>query len=146
MQVSEVMHRGIVSANANDTIKHVAELMKKEGIGAIPIVDDSGAVGLITDRDIVIKCVASGADLANTPVRKAMTEDVTYVKESDQLEKVTLLMEQKQVSRVVVIDEAKKPIGIVSLRDLSEADENLSEEALQGIKSDHQGGVDEARA
>ena len=133
MQISEVMHKDIKFANINDSIKTVAELMKSEDIGSAPVLDGQKAVGFVTDRDIVINCVAQGHDL-NEPIRDAMSNKVFCVKEDSTLEEASKLMAEKQISRIVVLDRSEKPVGIVSLQDLTQESEDLAEETLSRIK------------
>lgn len=133
MQVSEVMSKGIVSANIDDSIKKVAEMMKQEDVGALPVLEDNKPVGFITDRDIVVSCIAEGDDLQQ-PIRKAMTKDVFSVTEDQDVQEASRLMQQHQVSRVLVMDKQRQPVGMVSLKDLSQEDEDLSAETVSQIK------------
>lgn len=133
MQISEVMQKDIKFANINDSIKSVAELMRDEDIGSVPVLDGERAVGFVTDRDIVIQCVASGHNL-NESISDAMSKEVFCVKEDQTLEEASRLMAEKQISRVVVVDRSEKPIGVVSLQDLTQESEDLAEETLSRIK------------
>lgn len=133
MQISEVMHKDVKFANINDSIKTVAELMKNEDIGSVPVLDGEKAVGFVTDRDIVINCVAKGHDL-NESIKDAMSEEVFSVKEDQSLEEASKLMAEKQISRILVVDRSERPVGIVSLQDLTEESEDLAEETLSRIK------------
>ncbi len=133
MQVSEVMNKDIKFAHINDSVKKVAELMKSEDIGSVPVMDGQKAVGFVTDRDIVINCVAGGFDM-NGSIRHAMSEEVFCVNADQSIEEASKLMAEKQVSRVVVVDRSERPIGIVSLQDLTQESEDLAEETLSRIK------------
>lgn len=133
MQVSEVMSKGIVTANINDTIQRVASLMKEEDIGAIPVMEGEKPVGFITDRDIVISCVAEGHDY-NESIEHAMTDEVFCVTEDQDVEEASRIMAQKQISRILVVDQSQKPVGIVSLQDLSQESEDLAAETVSQIK------------
>lgn len=118
MQVSEIMHKGIRSVNINESVKKVAELMRQEDIGALPVLENDKPIGFVTDRDIVISCVAEGYD-TNGSIRHAMNEDVYTVQEDADIKEATQLMKDKQVSRILVVDSSQKPIGMISLQDLS---------------------------
>jgi CBS domain-containing protein len=133
MQISEVMHKDVKFANINDSIQKVAELMKNEDVGSVPVLDGEKAVGFVTDRDIVIHCVAAGHDL-NESISDAMTKNVFCVKEDQTLEETSKMMADKQISRIVVVDKSQKPVGIVSLQDLTQESEDLAEETLSRIK------------
>lgn len=134
MQVSEIMHQGVISVDMNDSIKKVAAIMKAEDIGAVPVFDDGNAVGFVTDRDIVISCLAEGYSV-DGPISHAMSEDlITITKESDVME-AQRLMEENKISRLLVI-ENEKPVGIISLHDLSVIqDQNLTGVTVNRIKS-----------
>lgn len=135
MQISEIMHQGVVTANINDTIKRVAAMMKEEDIGAIPVLEDGKPVGFVTDRDIVVTCVAEGHSLED-PISHAMTEDVICIDQDKDVEEASRLMQENKVSRLLVVDGSEKPIGMVSLQDITEnaeADE-LAGETLSKIK------------
>lgn len=134
MQVSEIMHRGIRSLKINASVRSVAELMRQEDIGAVPVMENEKPVGFVTDRDIVISCVAEGYNI-DKPISHAMNEDVYTVTEDADIEEATLLMKDKQVSRVLVVDNQKKPVGMISLQDLSESvSEDESADTLHQIK------------
>ncbi|MES2526215.1 MAG: CBS domain-containing protein [Bdellovibrionota bacterium] len=133
MQISEVMQKDIKFANINDSIRKVAELMRNEDIGSVPVLDGEKAVGFVTDRDIVINCVASGHSLDES-ISDAMTKNVFFVKEDQTLEEASKLMAEKQISRIVVVDRSEKPVGVVGLQDLTQESEDIAEETLSRIK------------
>lgn len=127
MQVSEVMHKGVSSVQINDSIKKVAALMKKEDIGAVPVFKNERPVGFVTDRDIVISCVAEGRP-SDDPVSQAMTREIIFVHENEDLNMASKLMKENQVSRLLVVDEGQRPVGMLSLHDLAR---NLNDEKLE---------------
>ncbi len=135
MQVSEIMHRGIISVNTNDSIKKVAALMKEEDIGSLPVLENDRPVGFVTDRDIVITCVALGTSM-DGPISQVMTEDVICVSEEEDVEEASRLMRHNQISRLMVVDQDERPVGMLSLQDLSinGEDEDLNSQTLAGIK------------
>ncbi|HXH76279.1 MAG TPA: CBS domain-containing protein [Bacteriovoracaceae bacterium] len=133
MQVSEVMSKGIVSVTSLDSVRKVAKLMKEKDVGAIPIIEKGQPVGFVTDRDIVINCVASGYNL-DGPVSHAMTENVISVTEDQDVTEVSRLMQQNQVSRIVVTDKEHHPVGMVGLQDLTLEDEDIAAETISKIK------------
>ena len=134
MQVSEIMHKGVTSVNLNDSVRRVAELMRQEDVGAVPILENNKPIGIVTDRDIVISCVAEGYSL-DKPISHAMNEDVICVKENQDVEEASRLMKDNQVSRVLVVDSSERPVGMVSLQDLTKAqDQRKQGEVLNQIK------------
>jgi predicted transcriptional regulator len=119
MQISQIMHEGVISVNINDTVRSVAELMKNEAVGAVPVLDNGKPVGFVTDRDIVVSCVANGHPLTD-PISHAMTDEVISVRDTEDVQQATKLMKENHVSRLLVVDQNQKPIGIVSVHDLGE--------------------------
>jgi CBS domain-containing protein len=118
MNVSEVMTAQVVTATPRDTVRQVARTMAQIESGAVPVVDDGKVVGLITDRDIVIRVVAEGGSL-DTPVADVMTSGVETCREDDNVADAVGKMGSKQIRRLVVLDEQGKLAGIVSLGDIA---------------------------
>jgi CBS domain-containing protein len=118
MNVSEVMTAQVVTATPRSTIAEVAQTMAKIETGAVPITDDGKLVGLITDRDIVIRVVAEGLG-TDTPVADVMTEGVETCKEDDNVADAAARMGQRQIRRLVVLNEQGGLAGILSLGDIA---------------------------
>ncbi len=135
MQVSQVMHKGISTVQINDSIKKVAALMKREDIGAVPVFKNERPVGFVTDRDIVVTCVAEGHP-ADDPVSHAMSREIIFVHEKDDINMATKLMRDNQVSRLMVVDDGEKPVGMITLHDISEftEDDELKATVITDIK------------
>jgi CBS domain-containing protein len=135
MQVSQFMHEGVTTAQINDSLKRVANLMKKQDIGGMPVYKNERPVGFVTDRDIVVACVASGHS-PDEPVSLAMSRDVVSVYEHQDISEAISIMEQKQISRLLVIDKGERPVGMLSLRDIAlrSSDDHLKAEVLNEIK------------
>jgi CBS domain-containing protein len=128
MQVSEVMHKGVSTVQISDSIRKVAALMKREDIGAVPVYKNERPVGFVTDRDIVISCVAHGHPV-DDPITHAMTREIIFVRENDDLTKATKLMRDNQLSRLLVVNEGEQPVGMLTIQDISKGrgSQNLSE-------------------
>src|SRR5256885_11288101 len=140
MKVNEIMTRDPKTAQLDSTLEEVAVLMKDENVGAIPIVnEDEELVGIITDRDIVVRCVAEGKEASDTTVEDVLSEDLTTVEPDSDVEKAARLMAQKQIRRLPVVEDGEL-IGMVSIGDISvkhEDDETVGEtlqEISQGVK------------
>lgn len=118
------------------TLREVAVMMRDGDMGAVPIVDDGKLIGIVTDRDIVVRVVANGGD-ANTSVSEAMTTDLFTVKPDDFVFESIRLMGDKQVRRVPVIDENGTLAGIIAMADvaLETEDEREIAETLEEISS-----------
>jgi CBS domain-containing protein len=93
--------------------------MQKLNVGALPVIVGEEVVGIITDRDIVIRSVAQGLDPEKHKVMEAVSENIFSCKEEDDIKVAAKLMEDQQIRRVVVKNREEKVIGIVSLGDLA---------------------------
>ena len=139
MQLSDILSRDVETLAPDQTIREAAQRMRSLDVGAMPVCDGSHLLGMITDRDITIRAIADGRDPAQTPVRDAMTPDVQYVFESDDVRKAAQIMEDRQIRRLPVVNQEKRLVGIVSLGDIARTgDDRLSGEALQQISDPNQ--------
>jgi CBS domain-containing protein len=130
-RIRDVMSPDPVSCPPTATIVDAAQIMRDRDIGDVLIERDGKLVGLVTDRDIVIRAVASNAD-PTTPLGQLFSSEVVTVKPTDQVDKVVELMRQRAVRRVPVVENGKA-VGIVSLGDL--AIERDSSSALADISA-----------
>ena len=118
MMIRDAMTRNAKTCAADDTIERAAKLMKECDCGVIPVADGDRLVGMITDRDIAIRCIAEGKG-ADCKVRDAMTKEVKYCFEDEDIEHICENMAAIQVRRLPVLDRQKRLVGIVSLSDLA---------------------------
>lgn len=116
MRVGEAMNRGAHIIDADQSIRKAAEIMTEDGVGFLPVSHNDKLVGMVTDRDIVTRCVAQGKD-GEARVRDAMTRDVKYCFEHDELDEVMENMAELQVRRMPVMNEGKRLVGVLSLAD-----------------------------
>jgi len=134
MKVKEIKTPKVAFVRSDDSIKQAALKMEELGVGALPVVVGEDVVGMLTDRDIVIRTVAQGLDAETHKVADALTEGVVSCKEGDDVGTVVDLMEKEQVRRVVVKDEQQNVTGIVSLGDLAlNIQKEMAGEALKGV-------------
>jgi CBS domain-containing protein len=119
MNVSEAMTAQVVTAKPTDTIKRVAKIMQEVDTGVVPVSDNGKVVGLITDRDIVLRVVAEGGDM-NGPVSSVMSEDVQTCREDDNLADAAARMGSHQLRRLVVVNDSGRLAGILSLGDIAQ--------------------------
>jgi CBS domain-containing protein len=117
--VRDVMTPNPASVSEKDSIKRVAEIMKREDAGVVPVVDGRKVIGMITDRDIVIRLIAEGKDPSNAKVNEAMSKEVRAVKEDTPINEVLQLMSREQIRRVPVTNKNNELIGIVSIGDIA---------------------------
>ena len=124
MQCDEIMTRKVISVGTTDTVKTAAQLMRDADIGFLPVCDPvTGAVlGAITDRDLTIRLVAEDR-LSNTLVGEVMTPEVVWCAPTDDVITAERLMGKHQKSRILCLDAARKPVGVISLSDLAQSEE-----------------------
>jgi CBS domain-containing protein len=118
-RVTEVMTRGVHVLSAGDSLQAAAQAMDQLNVGAIPICDGGGLVGLVTDRDIVVRGVAPGLSMTGTPLSEVMSAPVRCCHEDDSLADVTELMSTVQLRRVPVLGADGQLVGMLSLGDVA---------------------------
>ena len=116
------------------SILEIARKMRDGDIGSTPVVEDERLVGMVTDRDIVVRVIAGGGDVRNKTARDAMSPGVLYCFSDQTVESVLESMGDQQIRRVPVIDREKRLVGVVSLGDLAlSGRRKAAGEALQEI-------------
>ncbi len=130
MQIKDVMTQNPEYIPSNCTLVEAAQRMKELDTGFLAIGDDpKGKLqGVVTDRDITIRCVAEGADPNTTSVREAQTDRVLYCFEDDDVDDAARNMQEQQVYRLIVLNnrDRKRLSGIVTLGDIARRQENPS--------------------
>jgi CBS domain-containing protein len=139
-RIADIMTRSVAVVQQDDTLQHAAQKMQSLNVGALPVCDGDALVGVVTDRDITVRGVATGMIGQESKVSDVMTEDVRWCAESDGVEQVMDAMGEAQVRRLVVLGENRKIVGIVSLGDLAtrqsaQIDETLREISQPGLTS-----------
>ena len=138
MKVKQAMHKGAHWAEPGTSIMQLARLMREYDIGAIPIGQNDKLVGMVTDRDIVCRCIAKGLDPKMATASDVMTAGIIFCLDQQELDDAARLMETKQVRRLPVINGKKRMVGILSLGDVyNAAPRAVSEEAMQGVSAHH---------
>ncbi len=118
-RVRDVMTPDPECVSSNDSIRDAARIMKNTDTGVVPVVDGKKIVGLITDRDIVVRCIADGNDVSKASVNDVMTKSVRKVDVDAPIDQVVELMSSAQIRRVPVVNQNDELVGIVSMRDLA---------------------------
>jgi CBS domain-containing protein len=137
MLIREVMSKPVTLLTPDNTLDEAARKMKAEDVGSLPVGENDRLVGMLTDRDIVVRGIAAGKDPVKTPIREAMSEGILYCMETDSIEKVADIMAKKQVRRLPVISAEKRLVGIVSIGDLAtNGSKKKAGEALSEVASD----------
>lgn len=116
MKVADAMTRDVRLVSPEDSLEAIAKIMATENLGFLPVRENDRLVGMITDRDIVVRGLARGMG-GDAHVRDAMTEDVKYCYEDAELHDVVRNMADIQVRRMPVVNRDKRLVGVVSLAD-----------------------------
>ena len=134
MKVSECMTAEVETVTPEQPISEAAQLMLRADTGVLPVMDNGVLAGMITDRDIAVRAVAEGRG-PDTPVRDAMTDDVLFVYDDQDVEDASILMSDCQVRRLAVKSrEGDELVGILSLADISRSDQvDAAAVALDGV-------------
>jgi len=135
MKIKDAMTRNVAVVHPSTTIEQAADLMKTHDVGLLPVCEGDRLVGMLTDRDITVRAVAVGQSPATTLVSDAMTPEVYFVFDDQDVEDAARVMKQQQVRRVVVLDGEKRLVGIASLGDLAvdTADAMLTGEVVERV-------------
>src|SRR4051795_7830085 len=135
MQLKDVMTREIEVISPEASIEEAARKMDALNVGPLPVCDGNRLVGMVTDRDITVRATAAGKDPRTARVREAMSTDVLYCFDDQDVSEAARLMESQQVRRLPVVDHSRRLVGIVSLGDLATAtrDSRLSGEVLERV-------------
>ena len=138
MKIKDVMTRGVECVRPETTLQEAAAKMKSLNVGPLPVCEGDRAVGIVTDRDIVIRAIADGRDARTTTVKDVMTSGVVSVGENDDVTAAARLMKDRQIRRVVVLGEGQKVVGIVSLGDIAvdAHDDKMSGDVLEKVSQD----------
>lgn len=134
MELRDIMTKHVHVVSPATTIREAAKQMRDLDTGFLPVCDEQAVIGLVTDRDIVVRALADGKD-ADSAVTSAMTETIVCMYEDDDVEEAAQVMEEKQIRRLIVLNRNQELAGIVSLADLSRevGDEELSGEILKNV-------------
>ena len=134
MKVRDAMTGTVDTISPATTVLEAARRMRDDDIGAIPVAENDRLVGMVTDRDLVVRSLADAHDVATTSVSDAMSSGVLYCFDDQSGKEVLEMMEKQQVRRMPVVDHDKNLVGIVTLGDLAvEGDEEKAGDALEGI-------------
>jgi CBS domain-containing protein len=135
MRVSEIMTSDFQMIDSTSSLIDAARKMKEFNVGFLPVKEGASVIGVVTDRDLVIRALAEGRDSGSTPVKDILSSDVVYCFEDDSVEEAVRLMEGNQVRRLIVCRSDRTPVGVLSLGDVAvkSGQEHLYGEALEQI-------------
>lgn len=118
-RVGDVMTANPDCVSERDSVIDAARIMRDSDTGVVPVLEGKKVIGLITDRDIVVRAIADGKDLNNVRVNEVMTKQVRSVKEDTSIDEVLSLMSSAEIRRVPVVNNSDELVGIVSIGDLA---------------------------
>lgn len=119
MIVRDIMSTNVEVVPPHSTLHEVAQKMQRRDCGSVIVVKDDRLVGMITDRDIAVRCVAAEHDPAGTTAEDIMSPEILYCRDTDDVDEVTRNMGENKVRRLPVIDSNKRLVGIVTLGDMA---------------------------
>lgn len=119
MKVSQIMSRQVESAAIDTKLATIAQTMQSQNIGAMPIEDAGKVVGVVTDRDIVLRAIAQEDDPFQMEAADVMTSPAICCHAEDDLDNAAQLMREKHIRRLPVLDKKEQFVGMVSLDDIA---------------------------
>jgi len=139
MKVKEAMHKGVDWVGPDTTLGELAKLMRDHDIGALPIGENDRLIGMVTDRDIICKGLASDRlDCRTATARDVMTPGIHTCREDDDLAKAIRHMEELKIRRLPVINKSMRMVGILSLGDVGQAaSSDLLTEVVKRVSAHH---------
>lgn len=137
MRCEEIMKKDVECVGPSDTVQTAAQKMRDVEIGFLPVCDESkNVLGVLTDRDITIRLVASDSQASSTSVESLMSRELVACRPEDDIEKVHELMSQHKKSRICCVDDDGKLVGVISLSDIAQcAEAGRASETLKQVAS-----------
>jgi CBS domain-containing protein len=114
----EILNRNLVQVGPSTSLTEAAALMAKHDVGALVVIRDEKPIGIVTDRDIVVRCVAQHREAAKCKVEEVMTASIATCRETDGIFDCIQKMRQSRVRRMPVVDSEDRAVGIISFGDL----------------------------
>jgi CBS domain-containing protein len=133
MQVQEIMSHHVELIDPNATVRDVARKMRAEDIGALPIGENDRLIGMVTDRDIVMRAVAEDKNGGKVTAREVMSEGIFWCFEDEDVERAAELMAEHQVRRLPVVNRDKRLVGMIALADLGRSGNKAAGKTLGAI-------------
>jgi len=135
-KLRDVMTSNVCSIDADKSVAYAAKMMRDEDVGIAPIVEGDRLVGVLTDRDIVVRVVADGRDSEQVKPREIASGDLVTLDPDQDLDEALRLMARHQVRRLPVVEEDGRLVGIVAQADVAkEADERKVGEVVEKIST-----------
>ena len=131
MKVNELMSTNVEFTTPTTSVKEAAHQMHERHVGVLPVIDNDKVVGMITDRDICCKVVATGHSAGRTPVDEVMSSDVTTCFDDENIGDATNVMIEKHVRRLAVVDRNNALVGLLSIDDLARNSHDMASSVLE---------------
>lgn len=136
MIIEEIMTRDVATIRPEQSLLDAAELMRSRDVGSLPVHENDRLIGMITDRDIVVRGLTD-KDITGKTVRDVMSEEVMYCRAGDQVESVATNMAGLEMRRLPVVDENKRLVGIVSLANMMHSKRTAAQTMGRGVATPH---------
>lgn len=137
MKISEIMSPKVESISPDSTVKEAARKMHDLHIGSLPVVDNGQLVGIVTDRDICCRVVATGRDAVMTNVDEIMIKDVTTCFDDQDITDAAHLMADHHIRRLAVLSRDNSMVGFLSVEDLARSSHDLASNVLEAAAPLH---------
>ena len=133
MKLADIMTRDVTVVTPTDSVQRAAQIMDELDVGALPVCDGRRIIGMVTDRDLTVRIAAQGKSPEDARVEEAMSTNVRWSFEDEDVETVIAKMGDTQIRRLPVVDRDHNLVGIVSLGDVAIKTDEVVEEALEGV-------------
>ena len=138
MKVVDAMHKDAEWVESVTPIAIIAKKMRDLDIGAIPVGEQDRLVGMLTDRDIVLRAIAEEKDASKLIARDVMSKGIVYCRDTEEVEDAVRIMQQKKIRRLPVLDKNKRMIGMLSLGDVAHSTSHeISGETISEVAAHH---------
>jgi CBS domain-containing protein len=119
LPIREIMTRDVEVIGPDATVREAARKMRDRDVGMLPVLGGDRIMGLVTDRDITVRAIASGLAASRTKIRKIMTPVVAFCYDDEDVQSAIYSMEHRQIRRVLVLNHEEKLVGVLSIGDLA---------------------------
>lgn len=133
MKLADIMTRDVTVVAPTDSVQRAAKIMDELNVGSLPVCDGRRIIGMVTDRDLTVRIAAQGRSPEDARVEEAMSTNVRWCFEDEDVDAVVEKMGDTQIRRLPVVDRDHNLVGIVSLGDIALKSDEIAEEALEGV-------------
>lgn len=131
MKIKDCMCEKVISVRPEAKVQDVAKLMSENKIGCVPVCDNENKIcGIVTDRDLVLRCIACEKDSKNTKISEIMSCNVCTCNENEEIINAETLMGKNQIRRLPVCNKENQVVGIFSIGDLVQNDKEIGKEQM----------------